>query len=365
MKAERGKMAKSTAPLASVRRARSSPRRTGRRAHIEAGSPTRRRNASRREGDAEASRIYAAAFSQNPAFYKFLRTLQAYEEVRGREHDAVSSRRREVLRMLHPQRADRRPLERQLATAVAKPNRCAAVSIASHASWPARRRICTRPRTAAARLAPGAAMSRARGQRSTASAIESRIPRARASRALRRTVLLDRPARCSSSLGAYFATGFYVVNADEHGVVRRFGAIEARVGPGMHYRLPWPVDRVDVLKTTSVMKVGVGFALPENDSPDHDRRRGADRRHQHSAAWPSWCSTSSCNPSDFLVSDRAAADAGRDARAERADGDGGGHADGRGVDHRPARHPGASQARRRRKSWTATAAASRSRRSAS
>jgi len=68
------------------------------------------------------------------------------------------------------------------------------------------------------------------------------------------------------AIGTYFATGFYLVNADEHGVVRRFGAIAARVGPGMHYRLPWPVDRVDVLKTTSVMKVGVGFALPENDS---------------------------------------------------------------------------------------------------
>jgi len=67
-------------------------------------------------------------------------------------------------------------------------------------------------------------------------------------------------------LGAYFATGFYLVNADEHAVVRRFGAVEARVGPGMHYRLPWPVDRVDVLKTTSVMKTGVGFDLPESES---------------------------------------------------------------------------------------------------
>ena len=57
-----------------------------------------------------------------------------------------------------------------------------------------------------------------------------------------------------------------MVNADEHAVVRRFGAIAARVGPGMHHRIPWPVDRVDVLKTTSVMKVGVGFSLPENDS---------------------------------------------------------------------------------------------------
>ncbi|HTS54168.1 MAG TPA: protease modulator HflK, partial [Burkholderiales bacterium] len=67
-------------------------------------------------------------------------------------------------------------------------------------------------------------------------------------------------------LGAYFATGFYVVNADEHAVVRRFGAVEARVGPGIHYRLPWPVDRIDVVKTTSVMKTGVGFSPSENDS---------------------------------------------------------------------------------------------------
>lgn len=62
-------------------------------------------------------------------------------------------------------------------------------------------------------------------------------------------------------LGGWLATGVYVVDTDEEAVVRRFGAIAAEVGPGMHYRLPWPIDRVDVLKTTSVMKTGVGFAL--------------------------------------------------------------------------------------------------------
>ena len=62
-------------------------------------------------------------------------------------------------------------------------------------------------------------------------------------------------------LAAYLATGFYVVDTDEEAVVRRFGAIVAQAGPGMHYRLPWPIDRVDVLKTTAVMKTGVGFAL--------------------------------------------------------------------------------------------------------
>jgi modulator of FtsH protease HflK len=67
-------------------------------------------------------------------------------------------------------------------------------------------------------------------------------------------------------VAAYFLSGFYAVNADEHGVVRRFGAIAARVGPGMHYRMPWPIDRVDVLKTTSVTKIGVGFALRDGES---------------------------------------------------------------------------------------------------
>jgi membrane protease subunit HflK len=67
-------------------------------------------------------------------------------------------------------------------------------------------------------------------------------------------------------MAGYLMTGFYVVNTDEHAVVRRFGAVAARVGPGMHYRLPWPVDKVNVLKTTSVMKIGVGFALPASDA---------------------------------------------------------------------------------------------------
>jgi modulator of FtsH protease HflK len=66
-------------------------------------------------------------------------------------------------------------------------------------------------------------------------------------------------------LAAYLGTGFYLVDTDEQAVVRRFGAIAARVGPGMHYRLPWPIDQVDVVKTTSVMTTGVGFALPQRE----------------------------------------------------------------------------------------------------
>ena len=66
--------------------------------------------------------------------------------------------------------------------------------------------------------------------------------------------------------GVYLVSGFYVVATDERAVVRRFGAVVAQVGPGMHYCVPWPVNRVDVVKTTSVMKVGVGFALSSTEA---------------------------------------------------------------------------------------------------
>ena len=68
------------------------------------------------------------------------------------------------------------------------------------------------------------------------------------------------------ALVCWLGSGVYVVAADERGVVRHLGAVAARVGPGMHYRLPWPVGRVDVLKATSVMKAGAGFALPTDES---------------------------------------------------------------------------------------------------
>jgi membrane protease subunit HflK len=68
------------------------------------------------------------------------------------------------------------------------------------------------------------------------------------------------------AVAGYLLTGIFTVAADEQAVIRRFGRVAARLGPGIHYRLPWPVDRVDVMKTTSVMKTGVGFDLAEGDA---------------------------------------------------------------------------------------------------
>ncbi|HKJ88438.1 MAG TPA: protease modulator HflK N-terminal domain-containing protein, partial [Gammaproteobacteria bacterium] len=37
----------------------------------------------------------------------------------------------------------------------------------------------------------------------------------------------------------WLASGFYVVNPDEQGVVKRFGAHTVTTEPGLHYHLPW------------------------------------------------------------------------------------------------------------------------------
>ena len=89
------------------------------------------------------------------------------------------------------------------------------------------------------------------------------VPAGTPGRRRRRAPLYASGLVVAALLAAWLGSGFYVVDADARGVVRRFGAVAEHVGPGMHFRLPWPIDRVDVVRTTSVTKTGVGFTLPE------------------------------------------------------------------------------------------------------
>jgi len=72
-------------------------------------------------------------------------------------------------------------------------------------------------------------------------------------------------AAVALAVAGYLGSGIFTVAADEQAVVRRFGRVTARFGPGIHYRLPWPLDQVNVLRTTIVMKTGVGFQLPDGE----------------------------------------------------------------------------------------------------
>lgn len=63
-------------------------------------------------------------------------------------------------------------------------------------------------------------------------------------------------------IALYLLSGFYIVQAGEAAVIRRFGRVIAgNVGPGLHYRLPWPVDRVDVVALNSVRRAETPASL--------------------------------------------------------------------------------------------------------
>ncbi|NOY80764.1 MAG: FtsH protease activity modulator HflK [Kiritimatiellaeota bacterium] len=69
-------------------------------------------------------------------------------------------------------------------------------------------------------------------------------------------------------LGAvYLGTGVYIVNPGEQGVVKRFGRVIATVDEGAHYRLPWPVDTVEVVNVSKVRRADIGMVLPEHEHP--------------------------------------------------------------------------------------------------
>src|SRR5438128_10544541 len=63
------------------------------------------------------------------------------------------------------------------------------------------------------------------------------------------------------AVAMYLLTGIFTVAADEQAVIRRFGRVAARLGPGIHYRLPWPGGRRGVFTTTAVRKTRAGLRL--------------------------------------------------------------------------------------------------------
>ena len=58
----------------------------------------------------------------------------------------------------------------------------------------------------------------------------------------------------------WILSGLYIVQSSEQGVVRRFGkVVRDGVSPGMHYRLPWPIEKVDKVKIKDIVRVQIGY----------------------------------------------------------------------------------------------------------
>ena len=60
-------------------------------------------------------------------------------------------------------------------------------------------------------------------------------------------------------LAIWLFSGFYKVNANEQGVVLRFGKWVRTTQPGLHYHLPYPIEIAKTPKVTKVNKTEIGF----------------------------------------------------------------------------------------------------------
>jgi membrane protease subunit HflC len=110
MKAERGRIAKALRSTGELEAKKIIAAADREKIHIEMEAYAKARLI-KAQGDAQASRIYAAAFGQNPRFYKFTRVLQAYEKVLDENTSLFLPSDADVLGMLHslPVRAEGTP----------------------------------------------------------------------------------------------------------------------------------------------------------------------------------------------------------------------------------------------------------------
>ena len=57
----------------------------------------------------------------------------------------------------------------------------------------------------------------------------------------------------------WLLSGIYFVGQQEQGIIRRFGKYIETTGPGPHYKIPWPVDKVDKPKVEEIRSIEIGF----------------------------------------------------------------------------------------------------------
>ena len=60
-------------------------------------------------------------------------------------------------------------------------------------------------------------------------------------------------------LALWLASGLYIVGPGEQGVVRQFGKVVKKTSAGLNYRLPWPIQQVNVVNVERIRRLEVGF----------------------------------------------------------------------------------------------------------
>jgi membrane protease subunit HflK len=76
-------------------------------------------------------------------------------------------------------------------------------------------------------------------------------------------------------LVAGLARGIYTVGTESVGVVQRFGRFVGTTGPGLHFKLPFGIDRVTIIPVKRQLKMEFGFGSQHATNPDQVSREQA------------------------------------------------------------------------------------------
>lgn len=85
---------------------------------------------------------------------------------------------------------------------------------------------------------------------------------------------LARPAALAAA-AALVLNGIYIISADEIGIVQRFGRkLTPYSQPGLHYKLPWPVETLTRIRSHQVRVIEIGFrsgpGSPDAEPPAYE-----------------------------------------------------------------------------------------------
>lgn len=70
-------------------------------------------------------------------------------------------------------------------------------------------------------------------------------------------------------LGLWLASGFYQVKEGEKGAVLRFGKWVKTTTPGINFRLPYPFEKVEVVKVEQINRLDSGMTLRNGENGDN------------------------------------------------------------------------------------------------
>ena len=67
------------------------------------------------------------------------------------------------------------------------------------------------------------------------------------------------------AVAVWFASGFYIVDASQRGVVLTLGKYSEATEPGLRWRLPWPIQTHEIVNLTGVRTIEVGYRGSEKN----------------------------------------------------------------------------------------------------